>query len=360
MESIYIHIPFCRNICSYCDFCKMFYNGEVADKYLEALKREVEEFYLNDKIKTIYIGGGTPSILNPEELSKLFEIIKMFDLSEDNEITFECNPEDINELLIEMLSHNGVNRLSIGVQSFNKSKLTFMDRTTDYKDLKEKITMIREKGINNISLDLMYGIPEESLDNLKKDVKLLLKLNPEHISTYSLIIEDNTMAKIKGYINIDQDLESNMYDYICKKLKAKGYNQYEISNFSKEGFKSRHNLTYWNNLEYYGFGLGISGYMNGFRYENTKNIDKYIKGEYRQNEALLSKQEVMENELMLGLRKTNGINLQEFFDKYGVNVQEVFPVNPLIKNKDLIHKDGNIFINPNKLYIMNEILLKLI
>ena len=360
MESVYIHIPFCKSICSYCDFCKILYNSKDANRYLIALETEVKEYYLNETMKTIYIGGGTPSALNLNELNHLFNIIRLFNKTRNCEITFECNPDDITEELIIVLKNNGVSRISIGIESFNHEKLKFMERKSNFEDLKEKIEIIRNNGINNINLDLMYGIPNEKMEVLKKDVKMILKLNPEHISTYSLIIENNTIAKIKGNTNINEDLELEMYNYIIKKLKSKGFIHYEISNFSKPGYESIHNLTYWNNKEYYGFGLGASGYINGFRYENTKNINHYCEEKYRFNECLLSKQEIMEHEIMLGLRKINGINLQEFFDKYNVNIQEVFPIKPLLKNKDLIYKNGNIYINPNKIYIMNEILLKLI
>ncbi|MDD4705825.1 MAG: radical SAM family heme chaperone HemW [Bacilli bacterium] len=360
MESVYIHIPFCKNICSYCDFCKIIYNPADVKRYLEALEKEVKEYYLNEKIKTIYIGGGTPSSLNANELSQLFNIIELFNKSQYCEITFECNVNDITSELIDILINNNINRISIGAESFNKEKLKFMDRTCDYEDLKIKMNLIRNKGINNINLDLMYGIPGEKIDILKKDFKLLLKLNPEHISTYSLIIEDGTIAKVKNTHNINEDIDLEMYNYIRKKLKNKGYIHYEISNFSKLGFESKHNLTYWNNKEYYGFGLGASGYINGFRYENTKNINNYCEGKYRFKESLLSKQEMMENEIILGLRKIKGINLQEFFDKYEVNIQDVFPVKPLLKSKELRYKNGHIYINPDQLYVMNEILIKLI
>lgn len=360
MESIYIHIPFCRSICSYCDFCKMLYTSKDSIRYLEALKSEVEEYYLGESMKTIYIGGGTPSLLNPEELARLFEIVRKIKKTVDCEITFECNPDDITEVLVDILKTNGVNRISIGVESFNTEKLTFMERKSDFDDIKDKIKLINNKGIYNINLDLMYGLPGEEIDILKKDLKMILKLNPEHISTYSLIVEDSTKVKIRGDKNIDEDLEAEMYNYIVKKLKNKGYIHYEVSNFAKDGYFSKHNLTYWNNKEYYGFGLGASGYINGFRYENTKNIDTYCEGIYRKEEALLSKSEIMEYELMLGLRKTEGINLQDFFDKYEINMQDAFPIKPLLKNKDLIYKHGQIFINPKKRYIMNEILLKLI
>lgn len=359
MKHVYIHIPFCKNICSYCDFCKMYHLPKFTENYFEALRKEVEDSYMDELISTIYIGGGTPSCLTNEELDKLFNIVSIFKKSTDCEFTFECNPEDITEELITYLIKNGINRLSIGVESFNKENLEFMERKMDYKDLEEKLNMIRAKGINNINLDLIYALPNESLDTLKKDVKKLLKLNPEHISTYSLIIEEDTKLKLNNTSYIDEELDAKMYDYICSKLK-KNYTHYEVSNFAKEGFESKHNMAYWLNEEYYGFGLGASGYINGFRYENTHNLNDYLEGEYHKEESLLSNEEIMEYEVILGLRMLKGINLQTFFDKYGVNIQDVFPVKPLLKSKELIYKDGHLFINPNKIYVMNEILLKLV
>lgn len=360
MTSIYIHIPFCKSICSYCDFTKILYNPGVTIPYLEKLKSEIEDSYEKEPIKTLYIGGGTPSVLNEKERAKLKEIISLFDMSKIAEFTYECNIEDIDDDLLYFLKDIRVNRLSIGIESFDKCKLDFMNRKVDFKDAEHKIALVRSYGFDNINLDLMYGIPNETMRTLKKDLKYLLKLNPEHISTYSLIIEEHTMCKIRNDDNIDPELEVKMYDYIERKLKKKGYKHYEVSNFGKEGFTSKHNLTYWNNEEYYGFGLGASGYIKGFRYENTKSLDEYLLGKYKTVENLVSKTEMMENEVMLGLRKMEGINLQEFFDKYEVNIQDVFPVKPLIKNKELIYKNGYIFINPKYIYVMNEILLKLI
>jgi oxygen-independent coproporphyrinogen-3 oxidase len=338
----------------------MFYNKEMVSRYLTALEKEIKEFYMGEIVHTIYIGGGSPSSLSYDELDKLFEIINLIKKDENCEFTFECNPEDIDDVLINKLSLNGVNRISMGVQSFNNDNLKFMERSANFDDIKNKIRLIRYYGINNINLDLMYGLPGETLDIVKKDVKLFLKLAPEHISTYSLIIEDHTKIKISGAKNIDEDEEVKMYEYICKKLKQKGYNHYEVSNFALNDNYSRHNLSYWNNEEYYGFGLGAAGYMNGFRYENTRNLNKYEIGEYRQNESLLSKQEIMEYEVMLGLRKMKGINLAEFYQKFNVNMQDAFPVKPLVKSKELLYKNGNILINPTKIYVMNEILSKLI
>ena len=357
---MYIHIPFCKSICTYCDFSKMLYNETLVKRYLKALEEEIDDRYNDEEIETLYIGGGTPSALKVEELNKLFNIIKKIRLNNLKEFTFECNINDINEELLNILVNNKVNRLSIGVESFNPEKLKFMERTSNYDDIKNKIEMIKNYGINNINIDLIYGIPGETLKVLKKDIKLILKLKPTHISTYSLILEKNTKLDINNTKSIDEELELEMYNYIRKKLKNKKYNHYEISNFALNGYESIHNLTYWNNEEYYGFGLGAHGYIDGIRYENTKNIDKYIDNIFVSREEILSIKEKQENELILGLRKIKGIKLENFYDKYGKNMQDVFPIKALIKNKDLIYKNGYIYINPEKMYIMNEILLKLI
>lgn len=358
--SIYIHIPFCKSICSYCDFAKILYRKELVSVYLDALERESDDLYEHEVIDTIYIGGGTPSILSEEELTKLSSIIKKLNLNSNIEFTFECNIEDITQNLLMCLKEMGVNRLSLGIESFNKRKLEFMNRECTFDDVKSKIQLARTFGFDNINVDLMYGIKGEKLKDLKKDLKKMLKLEPDHISTYSLIIENNTMCKVRGDEPLNADEEIKMYNHIVKKLAKKGYEHYEISNFALPGKESKHNLTYWNNDEYYGFGLGASGYIKGFRYTNTRNIDEYINGIYKHEENLVSKTEMMENEVMLGLRKIKGISLQKFFDKYEVNMQDVFPIKPLVKSKELIYKDGYIYINPKYIYVMNEILLKLI
>ena len=235
-----------------------------------------------------------------------------------------------------------------------------MNRIVNYKDVVEKIKLIRNMGFNNINLDLIYALPNEKISTLKKDLKLFLSLEPEHISTYSLMIEDNTYLAYKKVNNISDELDYEMYEYICKKLEKKDYIHYEVSNFAKEGYESKHNLVYWNNQEYYGFGCGASGYIAGVRYDNTRNLSNYFEGKYKGSDNLLSDKSIMEYEIMLGLRKIKGINLKEFYNKYHVNMQDVFPIKPLLKNNDLIYSNGNISINPKKLYIMNEILLKLI
>jgi oxygen-independent coproporphyrinogen-3 oxidase len=206
----------------------------------------------------------------------------------------------------------------------------------------------------------MYAIPGEKLSVLKKDLNLLLKLEPTHISTYSLMIEDHTKLKIDGREYISEELDRKMYDTINKILKAHDFNHYEVSNFALPGYESKHNLNYWNNGEYYGFGLGASGFKAGFRYTNTKNLHEYLAGNIRVENDLMSYKDQMDNEIMLGFRKLQGINVDEFFEKYNTNIQDVYPVKDLMRSKDLIYHDGYLKIPEDKIYVMNEILVKLL
>lgn len=360
MESVYIHIPFCKSICSYCDFCKMLYNGSWVTQYLNALINEIQDRYLGEEIKTLYIGGGTPSSLSIKDIRYLFEIISRLNLDKLEEFTFECNLNDINEDLLQVLRENGVNRLSIGIESFNEDKLKFMERNHTFDDAKEKMKLIRKMGFNNVNVDLIYGIPGETLKDLKKDLDLILKLEPDHISTYSLIVEDNTKIGINGVLPIPEELDASMYEYICDKLDVKKYNHYEISNFALKDRESRHNLQYWNNNEYYGFGLGAHGYIHGVRYENTRSLTKYVNGEFLKSEEILSKEDKMYNELMLGFRKMEGINLKDFFMKYEINMQEAFDLRDVLKEEELIVDGEYIYVNPEYIYVMNEILIKIL
>ena len=360
MRSIYIHIPFCKSICSYCDFCKMVYNASWADTYLDELQEEIYNYYEKDEISTIYIGGGTPSSLTIVELNKLFSIIRnSFNLSKLKEFNFEVNVNDITEELCNVLKKNGITRVSVGVESFDPTNLKFLNRKHDKKTIFNNIKLLKKYGFN-INVDLIYALPTESFSTLKSDINNILKLDVNHISTYSLIIEENTALYKNNIKNIDEEADYKMYEYICKKLKNHGYNHYEISNFAKDGYESIHNLTYWNNNEYYGFGLGASGYVNGVRYENTRSLNKYINHEYRLNEYIVSKKEDMENELMLGLRKLSGINIYNFYEKFNENIQDVFNLKDAVK-EGLLELEGNYLKIPeDKIYIMNEIINSII
>ncbi|MCM1371110.1 MAG: radical SAM family heme chaperone HemW [Clostridium sp.] len=356
IKSVYIHVPFCKTICSYCDFCKIYYNN-IVSRYLDELENEIKKKYKGEIIDTIYIGGGTPSTLSIKELTKLFNIIKIIKVSKALEFTVEANIEDLNEEKLQFLLQKGVNRLSIGIQTFNKKNILFLNRTCNKKEVFKKIKLARKIGFNNINIDLIYAIPNQTLRELKKDLRLALKLNIEHISTYSLIIEPNTLLYINKTKNIDEDLDYKMYQTIKKKLEK--YKNYEISNFAKKGYESKHNLTYWNNLEYYGFGLGASGYINGVRYENTRGINNYLKGKYVYESHKVSKKEKLENEFILGFRKIEGINKENFKEKYG-NIKNHKIINDLIKTRELLENDTNIYINPEYIYTSNRILSKFI
>ncbi len=359
MKSVYIHIPFCKNICNYCDFCKMYYNSNWVDNYLNALEKEVKLIYKQETLNTIYIGGGTPSCLNIKQLNKLFNITNNLKLNQNYEFTFECNIDDISESKLKVLKENKVNRISIGIQTFNNIHQEFINRKISYLDALEKINLVK-KYFNNINVDLMYGFKNQTLQEVKEDLDLFLKLGVNHISTYSLIIEPHTKLYIEKFSNIDQEIDYEMYKLINKTLKENGYIHYEISNYSKENFKSQHNLVYWNNLNYYGFGLGASGYIDNIRYENTRNLNKYLNGDYVKEKTELTLKETMENEMILGLRKIDGVNIQEFYQKYNKNIDEVFEIEKLLQEKKLDIKDNQMLINEKYLYLSNDILINFI
>ena len=359
-KAVYIHIPFCKNICSYCDFCKMFITSEWSYKYLDCLKEEIKDRYLGEEIHTLYIGGGTPSALDDTALLKLKDILNLFNLHALEEFTFECNLDDINEKLLGILKNIGVTRLSIGIQSFNHENLKILERRHTYKEAEDSIMLVQKLGFNDINLDLIYAIPGETLKDLESDLKLFLKLKPNHISTYSLMIMPHTKIYLRHFSPISEDEDYAMYHYICRVLKKKGFNHYEVSNFALKGHASKHNLTYWNNDYYYGFGLSASGYYDGIRYTNTCSFKKYLNGEYDGERNILTKKDIMDNEIMLGMRKLKGINILDFENKFGIDIEDAYPIKQLLKNKDLIKKGEYIFIAPDKLYVMNEILMKMI
>lgn len=357
--SIYIHIPFCNDICSYCDFSKVFYNEDLVYKYLESLRNEIMSNYKNEVVDTLYIGGGTPSCLSLDELEILFEIINIFNLSDDLEFTFECNIESIDYDKLMFLYDHGVNRLSIGVQTFNDKLLKLLNRHHTSSDVVEKIAIAKEIGFDNINIDLMYALPGQSLSDLEKDIDMFLGFEINHISTYSLIINEHTKLYIDNVRNIDENLDCEMYELICTKLKDNGFHHYEISNFSKDGYNSKHNLVYWNNKNYYGFGCGASGYIDNVRYDNTRNITSYIKGNYKYNREILSLSETIEYEFILGFRKLEGINITEFNNKYG-DIFKYDVINKLIKEGKLINDGVSIYINPMYIYISNTILVEFV
>lgn len=356
-KSVYIHIPFCNSICSYCDFPKVYSSVCNKELYLDSLEKEIQKNYKKEEINTIYIGGGTPSVLSNEELIRLFEIINLFKKDNIKEFTIECNIESITEDKLKIFKKYGVNRISIGVESFQKKIISILNRNHSKKEAINKILLVK-KYFDNINIDLMYAIPKQKISDLKKDLKIFLKLDIPHISYYSLIIEPHTVLYNNKTNYINPDLDYKMYQLICKKLNK--YNHYEISNFSKKSYESIHNLTYWNNDEYYGFGMGASGYINGKRYENTKNIHNYMNGIYKLEENELTEKEKMEEEMFLGLRKLEGVNIKLFEQKYHKKIEDVFDIDNLLKKGLIEQKDDYIYIPLRNIYISNEIMMEFI
>lgn len=359
IKSIYIHIPFCSNICSYCDFCKFYYNEDSISKYLNALEYEINNRYNNEVIETIYIGGGTPSSLSITELTKLFNCLKNIRFSSNIEFTFECNILDLTEEKLIFLKEHCVNRLSIGIQSFQKEILSFLERDYDKKIILEKMNLAKQY-FSNINVDLMYAVPGENLEMLKEDLNLFLSLDVNHISTYSLIIEDHTKLSINNTNYIDEELDFKMYELIHNTLENNGYIHYEISNFSKDGYQSKHNLTYWRNLPYYGFGLSASGYIDNIRYTNTKNFKKYLSGDINGEKEIITNELNASNYAILGFRTKYGVSKKEFEDIFGMSLVNYFKVKDLVKDNILLENEEYYYINPDYWYVLNEILIKFI
>ena len=358
-KSMYIHIPFCKSICSYCDFCKMFYNEKFSSPYLLELDKEIKSNYKNNTLDTLYIGGGTPSCLSIKELNTLFNSLKDIKLNNNYEFTFEMNVLDIDEDKLKILKDNRVNRISIGIETVNEKFMDFLERYNNKEEVIKRINLVK-KYFNNYNLDLMYAFPNETVKDVLDDLSFVISLNPTHISIYSLIIEEHTKIYINKVKPIDEDLESEMYYNIIDTLEKNGYKHYEISNFAKEGYESRHNLTYWNNEEYYGFGLGASGFINNYRYTNTRNIEKYLEHSYIFNKEKISKEIDMENELIFGLRKINGISKKEFKRKFSINIEDYFDIINLIEKNLLIDDQDRLYIPKDKLYVSNSILVNFI
>lgn len=328
--SAYVHIPFCTQICYYCDFSKVFIKNQPVDAYLQALIREFERYDIK-QLRTLYIGGGTPTAITAQQLDYLLtNLTKNLDLSVLEEFTIEANPSDLTEDKIEVLKQSAVNRVSLGVQTFNDKQLKQIGRSHNEAQIYDTIASLKEAGFDNISIDLIYALPDQTMSDVKENVAKALALDIPHLSLYSLILEHHTvfMNKMRrGKLNLPQeDLEAEMFDYIITELEKNGFEHYEISNFTKPGFESRHNLMYWDNAEYYGVGAGASGYVAGVRYRNQGPIQHYLKavseGNARLSEEVLTKEEMMEEELFLGLRKKSGVSIAKFEERFGISFEE--------------------------------------
>ena len=341
---IYIHIPFCKQKCFYCDFCSFANKNEMQEKYVETVINEIKNITHKEKytVTTIYLGGGTPSILNPEYIKNILQEIKSsFKILDDAEITIEINPGTVNEEKLKRYKEYGINRLSIGLQSANDKILKNIGRIHDYKQFEETFFFARKCGFKNINVDLMIGLPTQAIEDVKQTLEKIIQKNPEHISVYSLIIEEGTI--IEKLINEnklqlpDEETERIMYWTVVNELKENGYNQYEISNFSKKTYESKHNTNCWKQKQYIGLGTSAHSYLNKKRYSNTNNIEEYIKNIQENNISKnitiheeQTEESTMNEYMLLGLRMIQGININEFKQK--------FKTDPTIKYKKILEK----------------------
>ncbi|MEB1807540.1 MAG: radical SAM family heme chaperone HemW [Bacillaceae bacterium] len=336
--AIYVHIPFCEHICHYCDFNKVFLQGQPVDEYVQALDSELADAaakYLTEPIQTIYIGGGTPTALSASQLEKvLASLHEHFTLNDSlKEWTVEVNPGGVTDDQLNVLRDYGVNRLSIGVQTFDPILLKRIGRTHQPEDIYKTIERARQKGFKNLTVDLMFGLPEQTMEAFDATLKKAFSLEIEHFSAYSLKVEEKTVfynLLRKGKLPLPtEDEEAVMYERLIEQMNKHGYHQYEISNFAKSGYESKHNIIYWNNEEYFGIGAGAHGYINGVRYANIGPVQKYIQSIAEKRQARfeaneLSEKERMEEEMFMGLRMLDGVSKQKFYERYGIQLTDLY------------------------------------
>ncbi|GAA0457433.1 radical SAM family heme chaperone HemW [Alkalibacillus silvisoli] len=335
-QAVYIHIPFCHEICHYCDFAKMYYHEEIADSYLESLDKEIGMYIKNTRaiVRTIYIGGGTPTSLNEKQLERLFQIISSyFNINEIEEYTIEANPGEFQEGHVQLMAQYGVNRVSLGVQVLDNDYLTELNRIHSVEDVDRSVSMLQSYGLNNISMDFIYALPNQSLEHFQSTLKQALSYDLPHYSSYALQIEPKTvfyMRYQKGKLSKPkEEEEAKMFHALIDLMAAHGLNHYEISNFSKPGYESKHNLTYWDNVPYYAFGAGAHGYLNGERYVNLRPVNHYedqikqgVKPVLHSEEVPLKEQ--VEEEMFLGLRRQSGVSDHLFKEKYGFSMFDLY------------------------------------
>ncbi|WP_296647351.1 radical SAM family heme chaperone HemW [Romboutsia sp. 13368] len=376
MLGLYVHVPFCAQKCNYCDFnsYKIEEKNQKKD-YLTNVAKEMElykEEFKNKEFTSVFLGGGTPSILNSDELTMLVKsIYKNFNIKKDAEITMECNPGTLNKEKLETIKSLGINRLSMGLQVTQNHHLKYIGRIHTYEQFEKNYKDAIDVGINNINVDLMYSLPNQSFDEWKETLDKIIKLNPSHISAYSLILEEGTkfydMYMNKEFELNDEEVDINIYKYTIDTLNKNGYHQYEISNYAKEGYECKHNIVYWKCDNYLGLGPGASGYINNYRYSNicdVKGYNKYLEDNKKplEEKNILSKKDEIEEFIFMGLRMNKGINLDEFYEKFNINFKDKYSnIIEKLKNLNLIiEQNNNITLTQRGREISNTVFVEFI
>lgn len=369
---IYIHIPFCIKKCNYCDFLSAPAKQQVQKYYTDSLISQIMQYenLINKyQVKTIFFGGGTPSILNIKEMERIIEAIYQIGVAVDtlNEVTIEANPGTLSKEKLNVYKKLGFNRLSIGLQSTDNEELKLLGRIHTYEEFLKNYFDARECGFQNINIDLMTGLPKQTLEKAENTLEKIVKLNPEHISAYSLIIEEGTpfyeWYYKKEYLLPDEETERNIYYKTKEILKQNGYNRYEISNYSKIGYESSHNLSYWSGTDYLGLGLGASSYINEVRFTMEKNLEVYCKEalegkSLERDRVVLTEKEQMEEFMFLGLRKTKGICKREFEEQFQYSIDKIYGtvLERLSANELIVNDTERVYLTDFGIDVSNQVL----
>ncbi len=355
MRGLYVHIPFCKRKCPYCDFNSYWGIEKLIPEYFEGLKRESEKFS-GEEICTVYIGGGTPSIADEALISQMLDRFReTFVIDKEAEITIEANPATLSEKKLKTYLASGINRISVGVQSFGDTHLKTLGRLHNAKEAKEAVLLAKKSGFDNISCDLMFGLPNQTEKQQLQDIKTAVSLPVTHISCYGLKVEEGTPFYERGITPADDELYTQMYEQTADFLKTKGFDRYEISNFAKEGNRSKHNLLYWKCREYIGLGAGAHSYYKGKRYSNPEGIEAYLRGDREENVELLSDRDKLVEQLIMGMRLSEGVEKEVALALGSGKALERF-----IKEGFIKEEKSNISFTPKGINVSNYILSQMI
>ena len=360
INSLYIHIPFCNKICSYCSFSKMLYFPKIARKYICNLIVDLKKVKQNfNKFKTIYIGGGTPSSLSISLLENLLKYTSNL-LLKNGEFTFEANLDSLTEEKLKILKKYGVNRLSIGIETSSNKYLSLMNREYNF-DINKKMELVK-KYFTNFNLDLIYGLPNETLLEVKKDLEFILNFKPKHISIYALEVNPNSKFYIDGIKEEKDEILRKQYDFVVNFLKKNGYNRYEVSNFALKGYKSRHNINYWKDNEYVAIGTSSSGFIDNIRYVNSSSISDYIKGKRNKETEIITKTSDKTYYILTNLRLEEGFKLSDYKRKFNEDfyLKKKEVIDDLVKHNVLIMDKDRIRVATDYIYVLDSIVVKLI
>lgn len=356
-KALYLHVPFCQHICAYCDFARSGYHEGLANKWLAQMKKDISTL-AKDTLTTIYIGGGTPTALSYNQLDELLEALDPF-RANVLEYTIEVNPETLDEEKANILVKHGINRVSLGVQSFDDSLLDIINRRHKLSDIQNSLRLLHSVGIRNISIDLMYSLPSQTLEMWKSDLELASLLPITHISLYSLTIEEHSAFGRMHVKAQDNALEGEMYETAVTFLKNRGFDHYEVSNFSKEGNDSMHNKVYWHYDDFIALGCGASGKEGQVRYSIPFQIDSYIQGDLQREEILVSDSDYLIEYVMMNLRLFEGLDLQKFNDLFHNSFENLFmqSIDKWSKQNYLWFKDNHIGVSESGMPFLNDILV---